>query len=225
MKEDYFSGSGINAGGEQMLRQIKPFGKRTVFSFSADRAALLVIDMQDYFLLEQSHAFVPSAGAIVPGLQALIDGFHRRGRPVFFTRHLNRKGETGNMDRWWSEVITAENPLSRITEKLDTTKGVVLAKPQYDAFYRSDLEEQLRSKGVQQLVIGGVMTHLCCETTARAAFCRGYEVFFLVNAAATINREHHMASLRNLGHGFADLKLVVDILAHLQNTEAADYTL
>ena len=53
------------------------------------------------------------------------------------------------------------------------------------------------------LVIGGVMTHLCCETTARSGFVKGYQIFFPVDTTATYNPNFHTATLRNLSHGFS----------------------
>ena len=46
------------------------------------------------------------------------------------------------------------------------------------------------------------MTHLCCETTARDAFMRGYQVFFLMDATATYTEALHFGSLRSITHGF-----------------------
>ncbi len=91
------------------------------------------------------------------------------------------------------------------------TRDEVLIKSQYDAFYHSELTAVLNTYGIDQLVIGGVMTHLCCETSARAAFVRGFEVFFLVDGTATYNREYHQASLQNLAHGFAVLTMTEDL--------------
>jgi nicotinamidase-related amidase len=48
-----------------------------------------------------------------------------------------------------------------------------------------DLEKILRAKGIQDLIISGMMTNLCCETTARDAFMRDYRVFFLIDGTAT----------------------------------------
>jgi bifunctional isochorismate lyase/aryl carrier protein len=59
------------------------------------------------------------------------------------------------------------------------------------------------------------MTHLCCETTARAAFTRGFQVFFPIDGSATYTREFHLATLRNLGHGFASLVTVQSLMAVL----------
>jgi isochorismate hydrolase len=60
------------------------------------------------------------------------------------------------------------------------------------------------------------MAHLCCETTARSAFTRGFEVFFLVDGTASYNRDFHQASLLNLAHGFATLLLTGEALAALE---------
>jgi isochorismate hydrolase len=57
------------------------------------------------------------------------------------------------------------------------------------------------------------MTHLCCETSARAAFVRGFEVLFPVDGTATYNQAFHRATLLNLSHGFAKVVLADEILA------------
>ena len=92
----------------------------------------------------------------------------------------------------------------------------VLEKEQYDAFFGTDLEDWLRERNVQQLVIGGVMTHLCCETTARSAFIRGFEVFFLIDGTATYTLEFHRSSLLTLSHGFAHPMRVQEVDKRLQ---------
>ncbi|MES0360330.1 MAG: isochorismatase family protein, partial [Anaerolineales bacterium] len=58
----------------------------------------------------------------------------------------------------------------------------------------------------------GVMTHLCCETTARSAFVRGFEVFFVIDGTATYNEDYHMATLLNLAHGFTTPVLTKEVL-------------
>ncbi|MCK4594746.1 isochorismatase family protein, partial [bacterium] len=71
------------------------------------------------------------------------------------------------------------------------------------AFFETPLEALLNEKQVTQLVICGVMTHLCCETTARSAFVRGFQVILPVDATATYTKELHRATLLTLSHGFA----------------------
>ena len=57
------------------------------------------------------------------------------------------------------------------------------------------------------------MANLCCESTARAAFMRGFEVFFTIDGTAANNKDFHMASLLNLSYGFAIPILTKEILA------------
>ncbi len=61
-----------------------------------------------------------------------------------------------------------------------------------------------------------MVTHLCCETTARSAFCRGFSVIFPPDATASYNRGLHQASLLTLCHGFVYPMLVDDIVAGLE---------
>jgi bifunctional isochorismate lyase/aryl carrier protein len=210
-RETYFTADTLQEKSRAMLDTLAAFRARHAeIVFRSERAALLVLDMQDYFLREGSHAFVPSGGAILPNIQMLIQSFYADQRPVLFTRHIDT--EAGRMSRWWRDVIRAESPDSAITAALDTSKGLVIEKTQYDAFHQSALEETLRGRGVEQVVVTGVMTHLCCETTARAAFVRGFEVFFCVDGTATYTEEVHCASLFNLAHGFALPVLCKEIL-------------
>lgn len=183
--------------------------------------ALLVLDMQDYFLESSSHACVPSAKAIVPGIQRLIQAFHRKKLPLVFTRHVNTSQNAHNMATWWREVLQEDHPLSQITSNFDTSLGTVLIKSQYDAFFQTPLETILQEKEVRQVVICGVVTHLCCETTARSGFVRGFEVAFPVDGTATYNRSFHLASLRNLAHGFAHLVTMAELLKELERANEA----
>jgi isochorismate hydrolase len=173
--------------------------------------------MQSYFLQASSHAFIPSAVAIVPGLKQLAQSYYAHNFPVVFTQHLNSQQDAGAMSRWWQDLITIENPMSAIIPEFDFSNRYVMRKNQYDAFYQSNLEQYLNNKGITQVVISGVMTHLCCETTARSAFVRGFDVFFLIDGTATYNREHHIASLLNLSHGFATPTLVSEIHTLVNN--------
>lgn len=210
MKSPYFTPAALDAETQALLDELGA-QRRRGSPLQAARAALLVLDMQRYFLEPASHAFVPSAPAILPGVAALAAQWAGRGLPLFFTRHVNNAENAANMARWWRETLTAENPLSEITPELDTRQAMIITKSQYDAFYQTPLEELLRQRGVSQVIICGVMTHLCCETTARAAFVRGFEVFFTVDGTATYNLDFHLAALRNLAHGFATLVRVGEV--------------
>ena len=203
-RKTYFTPDSLRETSRAMLDALAPLRARHAdLKFQPPRAALLVLDMQDYFLDPDSHAFIPSAPAILPNLQKLITEFSRHDRPVIFTRHLNTDSDAGGMSRWWRDLLREDSPRSDILSALDASTGIHIRKTQYDAFHGTSLEQELRGRGVEQVVVTGVMTHLCCETTARSAFVCGFEVLFCVDGTATYNEAFQRASLLNLAHGFA----------------------
>jgi isochorismate hydrolase len=212
MKEHYFQPNTIGPLSSHWLEIFGNSRKDRLQPLRIEKAALLILDMQEYFLDPDSHAYIPSAEAIIPNLNRLIDYFRKADRPVFATRHANTDKDARRMATWWSELLTPDHPRGGLDLDLAIEPSEIIIKAQYDAFHESDLGRRLVTEGVEQLLIGGVMTHLCCETTARAAFVRGYEVFFLVDGTATYTEAYHQGTLRNLAHGFAVLKSVAQIL-------------
>ncbi|MCL0075285.1 isochorismatase family protein [Dehalococcoidia bacterium] len=196
-----------------MLDEISKLRASHDVTLDPRRSALVIVDMQRYFLEDSSHAFIPAARAIVPRLTKLIQAYSQHGLPIVFTRHLNTDANAGMMSRWWQDLIRADDPASEIIPEFDLSQGVVIEKSQYDAFYETALDEMLREKGVTQIVICGVMSHLCCETTARSAFVRGFEVFFTVDGTATYTEAFHRATLLNLAHGFAVPVFIDEVLS------------
>jgi isochorismate hydrolase len=92
MKEQYFTESNINETAQSIIEEIGKSIKIRDRHISETASALLVLDMQDYFLNEESHAFVPSAPAIIPGINKLINAFLKfpeNKLPVIFTKHIN----------------------------------------------------------------------------------------------------------------------------------------
>ena len=216
-KERYFTPESIEEKSLDMLNDVQALKQKHQLKLSSEHSALLVLDMQRYFLEESSHAFVPSAVSIVPTISKLISAYSKRGIPVIFTRHLNTDADAGMMSVWWRDLIRPESSASEIISELDSSSGTVVEKSQYDAFYGTDLEGILREKGIEQVVISGVMTHLCCEATARSAFVRGFEVFFTIDGTATYNETFHRATLWNSAHGFAVPMLIEEIVLECGN--------
>jgi len=89
---------------------------------------------------------------------------------------------------------------------LDVSPGdLVLDKNRYSAFAGTNLEQMLRNIDRDELIISGVMTNCCCETTARDGFVRDFRIFFTTDGTATVNQDLHRASLKTLAFGFAYL--------------------
>jgi bifunctional isochorismate lyase/aryl carrier protein len=210
-REKYFTPDNIAAEGAIMASAL-PINRHAPV-FSRTNATLLIIDMQQYFLCSNSHAFLPAAPAIIPNINALIAAFKKNNRPLYFTRHANNAQDAGQMAVWWRELLTRDHPLGKIETTLHFHEDPIIEKTQYDAFFDTNLESRLLQNSTRQLVIAGVSTHLCCESTARTAFMRGFTVFIAIDGTATWNRELHFASLRGLAHGCAVPVLTSDLIA------------
>jgi bifunctional isochorismate lyase/aryl carrier protein len=190
-------------------------------AFTPGRTALLVIDMQRYFVDPGSHSYVPGAESVASRIRSLVDAFAGSGLPIVFTRHINTDENAGALARWWDDLIREGDPLNEITTALDTFAGTVITKSQYDAFRGTELEELLNGRGVKRIVVTGVVTHLCCETTARSAFVRGFDVTLAVDATVTYGEDHHLATLLNLSHGFATPAFAESILAQVERSDTS----
>lgn len=195
------------------------YGKRKYFTFNQNNSALLVIDMQNYFLDEKSHAYLPHTKSIIQNIKSLIDIYRNRKLPIIFTRHaVKNSKEEGIMGKWWGGSLFDGTYFAEIFDDLIPLENeTVIRKTRYSAFQKTKLEEILKNIGVKTVLITGVMTHLCCETTAREAFMNDFEVYFLVDGTATANIELHLCSLKTLSHGFVIPVLTSDILEEFKS--------
>jgi nicotinamidase-related amidase len=165
----------------------------------SSKPALIVVDMQRFFLDKEAPFYLEDSEGIAKPVKNLIDLFQNRSLPVVFTRHIDAK--EGPMIDWWNQPITEEDPFSQIS--FDTSKSRVFPKTFYDGFWKTGLDEYLKEVGVDQVVVTGVLTHLCVESTARSAFMRGYSVVIPIDCVASADATFHFGSLLSLAHGFA----------------------
>ncbi len=190
-----------------------------------EKSALLVVDMQEFFLNPKSHAHVPVAGIVLSKALKLVRCFLAHKRPVFVTRHVIKRGEEGMFGRWWKDTLYPEHPLIDLAPEIKrhAEKGdvVVVEKNRYSAFYNTPLEKMLRDRQVGDVVVTGVVTHLCCESTARDAFMRDFSVFIPVDGVGDWTENFHTSSLRNMGHGFATLTTTEKICREIKRQGAA----
>jgi len=164
------------------------------------RCALLVIDMQQYFF--------SIAAPILGNVLSIIEACRSVDIRTIFTRHghKNISEDGGMLVAWWGDLVEYGSKDWELINALkpSDTDGVI-DKNRYSVFHGTGLDESLRSRKIEELIITGVMTNCCCETTARDAFVRDYRVFFVSDATATANDELHVASLKNLAFGFAHI--------------------
>ncbi len=215
--EPYVTEDTISAKGEKWLEHIAPFNTHAM-QLDREKAALLVIDMQYFFLDPASPSYTCGGPAILPKLQKVIHAFRQANRPVIYTRHVHHPDylDAGIMAWWWEGMCKEGTPESEIHQDIAPRPNEkVIFKHRYSAFYNTDLETVLRSLKVEELVVAGIMTNMCCESTARDAYFRDYRVFFLADGTGSVTEEMHLASLLNVAFGFAWVTDVDTVAAQL----------
>jgi isochorismate hydrolase len=212
-KEKYLTTENLESEVGQIIADIPGSGgKERGFTIQGN-PALLVADMQQYFLSPESHAFIPSAEAIIPNILKMIDHFNEDQYPVIYTQHFNDEDNAGNMKTWWRDLISIDSPLSSLSPLLPyPPASFLLKKTQYDAFHQTELENILQKNDIRTLIICGVMTNLCCETTLRSAFVRGFNAIMPVDATAAYKKEYHISTFVNLSFGFCPVKTTSEII-------------
>ena len=162
------------------------------------RAALLVHDMQEYFLAAFPANAAPLQGAVA-NIARLLTWARGAGVPVFYTaQHGNQdRRDRGLQAELWGPGMRAVPEHEQIVEALAPQPGdQVLTKHRYSAFQRSNLETLMRVRGRDQLVISGVYAHIGCLCTAAEAFQRDIEPFFVADALADFSRDKHDMALQ-----------------------------
>jgi nicotinamidase-related amidase len=222
--EPYVTAGNIESKALAWLEQIRPYNQHEM-RLNTAASALLVVDMQQFFLDAASPTFTCGGVAILPTVKRLMAAFRRANRPVIFTRHVHHSGDldSGIMGWWWEGKCIEGSPQSEIHPELAPLPGEkVVFKHRYSAFYNTDLETVLRCLKVEDIVVAGTMTNMCCESTARDAYYRDYRVFFLADGTGTINEEMHLASLLNLAFGFAYVTTSDTIAAQITSRSSPD---
>ncbi len=186
------------------------------------KAGLLVVDLLDFFVDRNSPAYLPQSRAAVLGSARLLEAFRAAGRPVFFARHAHRDPvrDGGLMTKWWAKTCRDGRAESCVTAAVAPLKGeAVLRKTRYSAFSNPRLAGALRRAGVEDLVVCGLATNLCVESTARAAFDLGLRTFIPADATVAHDEQLHLGALRSLAQGFSRVMLAGDIAAALSSVK------
>jgi ureidoacrylate peracid hydrolase len=203
------------------------------FAVDASKLALLNVDLQNVFV-EGTPIAAPDGPAVVARLNKLAAVCRRAGVLVVHTAHVTRPdganvGVLGELFPVVKEGLIARgSALAAFHRTLEIVPGdVVLEKPRFGAFQATDLEAILRARGVDTVIVGGVATNVCAETTAREACMRDFRVFFLSDGTATrdmngIPREVlQKATCAVLAEAFAQVLTVDEMIAKLEATRAA----
>jgi isochorismate hydrolase len=163
----------------------------------ADRAALLIHDMQRYFLRPFDDA-EPVRKTLIDNIAGLRDACAARGVPVLYTAQPGgmTAQQRGLLLAFWGPgMSTAPGDREVVPELAPRPGDRVLTKWRYSAFHRTGLAGALRELGRDQLLVCGVYAHLGCLMTAVDAYSHDIEPFLVADAVADLTADYHRLAL------------------------------
>ena len=147
------------------------------YEVSPARMALVNIDMQVAFV-EGTPLSAPGGVALLPTVNRLAEACRACGIMVIHTRHVTRPdgSNLGTMGELIESVragyIMEGSETAELHAGLEVKPSdIVLNKPRYGAFTGTDLDNLLRANGIDTIIVSGICTNICCETSAREAGC------------------------------------------------------
>ncbi|MDP8638155.1 isochorismatase [Serratia marcescens] len=171
---------------------------KVTWQVEPQRAALLIHDMQQYFLnfWGEDSALIKQ---VVENIANLRRYCKQQGIPVFYTAQPNQQSDEDRalLNDMWGPGLNKHPEQQAVTAALAPDEDdTLLVKWRYSAFHRSPLQEILQESGRDQLIICGVYAHIGCLTTAIDAFMRNIQPFMVADGLADFSRDEHLMALR-----------------------------
>ncbi len=187
------------------------------FKVNMSKTALVVIDLQKGIVGLDRKLEPFTAKQVVANVSKLVTKFREAEMAVFLVHVSSTDGKdmlhpiVDQQVQWgssqrpvdWAEFIEEIKPIE---------KDIVITKRQWGAFYGTELDLQLRRRGIETIVLCGVSTNIGVETTARDAYQRGYNQVFATDAMAATSKEEHEASLKYIFPRIGLLRTTEEIL-------------
>ncbi len=199
------------------------------------KAALVVIDMQNYFCKPGHQGEVPASRDIVPNINRLAADLRRRGGLVAWVRN----GTRNTRESWsnYHEFLHTPERYERRYAAMDIDgdgyaywhgndirpEDAQVTKTRYSAFIQgsSDIERRLRDRGIDTLLVTGTATNVCCESSARDAMMLNFKVVMVSDGLATHNDEEHNAALSIFYGLFGDVQTTDEAIESLARGDKA----
>lgn len=195
------------------------------------KTALVVVDMQSAFVEPGSPAEVPASRGIVGAINGLAAGLRRLGGTVIWVTHANIHTNGGSDWAMFFENFVAADVRQRTIESLAPTApgqkvwrdmrvdpgDVHVVKNRYSALIpgSSNLERVLRGLGIENLLVAGTKTNVCCEATGRDAMMMDFRVVMVSDCLAALSDDEHRASLETFIQQFGDVMTSEEVVAVL----------
>lgn len=184
------------------------------WAFESERAALLIHDMQDYFINFWGEN-CPMMAQVVANIAALRAFCKQHNIPVYYTAQPKEQSDEDRalLNDMWGPGLTRKPEEQQVVAALAPDENdTVLVKWRYSAFHRSPLEQMLKESGRNQLLITGVYAHIGCMTTATDAFMRDIKPFMVADALADFSRDEHLMALNYVAGRSGRVVMTEDLL-------------
>ena len=198
------------------------------------KTALVVIDLQNAFMLPGMPVEVPAAREIVPNVNKLAAATRANGGKVVWVKmNLEGQGET------WPVFFDGDPRRATLSELTPGARGfelyadldvrpddLIVVKKRFSAFIQgsSDIDKKLRDAGIDTVIIAGTLTNVCCESSARDAMMLNYRLVFVSDANAAISDDEHNATLTSILRVFGDVATTnetIGLLSRVSREQAA----
>jgi ureidoacrylate peracid hydrolase len=214
-----------------LARAMQARGRDHIFErIDPARTAHVVVDLQNGFMAEGAPVEVPAAREIVPHVNAISAALRAAGGVNAFLRYTYDAAEPQPWSTRYSAYLSAERSAAhkdtfrrgaqpwQLWPLLDVQPGdLVVDKTRFSAFVPGTcaLHETLQARAIDTLIVTGTLTNVCCESTARDAMQRNYQVIFVADGNAALTDAEHNATLGNMATLFADVMTTAEVLALL----------
>jgi len=210
---------------ESVIAQVKAQrGKLNRYdTLAGAKTALVVIDLQNAFMLPGMPVEVPTAREIVPNVNKLAAATRAAGGKVYWIK-MNLEGQS----EAWRVFFDSDPRRATLSELTPGSRGfelyadldvrpedTILVKNRFSAFIQgsSDIDRHLRGAGIDTVIIAGTVTNVCCESSARDAMMLNYRLVFVSDANAALSDADHNATLASIIRVFGDIATTNDVIA------------
>jgi nicotinamidase-related amidase len=170
------------------------------------KQALLIIDMQNDFVLDGAPLSVAQARTVIPNIRALLGKFRSENRPVFHVLRIHRKDgsdvEIIRLDLFRKHPFAVEGTRgAQVVDELMPAPGeYIIPKIRMSAFIGTELDLMLRNLAITELVVTGIQTPNCIRTTVFDAIAYNYPVILVDDAVGAKNEAVHRANMQDMAN-------------------------
>jgi len=186
-------------------------------TLDSERAAVVVVDMQNGFCKPDGALYAPGSEAVVEPTVDLVERAREAGVRVVYTRDVHPPGQfDGNhyydeFERWGEHVVEGSWEAELVDELDVRDEDLVVEKHTYNAFHGTELDGWLTARGIDDLAICGTLANVCVLHTAGAAGLRDYRPVLVEDAIGCIEEDHREYALDHADWLFGEVETSADV--------------